>query len=201
MLDQRLDTPCPLAHIGTLPRLLKVISQSLLGEHDLFGAPDDEVASQFLTTFTGLEGFFGLQFGQPALAAPQHKRDATQENIIQGLRQNLGADGVLHQQLNTNLQEIGAFVQATDVGHNGLTGFVRGSLLLNDVALATAPVGTHDTTIFQLKRVGIRSLQELGNLFGQEGVLGVQVVANQWKPRVAKQAGQKFPRDLHFLDD
>jgi hypothetical protein len=47
----------------------------------------------------------------------------------------------------------------------------------------------------------IRSFQQLGNLFGQEGVLGVQVVANQWKPRVAKQAGQKFPRDLHFLDD
>lgn len=201
VLNQCLDTPGTLAYIRTLPCLLKVISQSLLGEHDLFGAPDDELASQFLTTLTGLEGFFGLQLGQPALTTAKHEWNPTQQNILQSLRQNIRTDGVLHQQLNTNLQEIGAFVQAADVGHNGLTGFICRSLLHDHIALASTPVGTHRASIFQLQGLRIRSFQQLGNLFRQEGVLGVQVVANQWKPRVTKQAGQKFPRDLHFLDD
>ena len=85
--------------------------------------------------------------------------------------------------------------------HNGLTRLIGRSLLRNLIAFPTAPVGTHCASIFQLKRVRIGGLQKLGNLLGQKGVLGVQVVANQREPRVAKQAGQKFPRDLHFLDD
>lgn len=201
MLDQGLFATFALAHIGTLSRLLQVVAQALLCEHDLFGTSNDEVAPEFLATLTRLKRLLGLQLGQPALAASKHERDATQQDILQSLGQHLLSDGVLHQQRHANLQEIGAFVQAAHVGHNRLSGFVLGRNLCDLIALTPAPIGTHHTSILQLQGLRIRSLEKLRNLFGQKGVLGVQVVANQWKPRVAKQAVQKFPRDLHFLDD
>ncbi len=201
MLNQRLGTAFTLAHIRTLACLLEVIAQPFLRQHDLLGSSNDEVAAQLLPTLTGLKGLFGLQLGQPALTASKHKRNPSQQDIVQRLGQDLGAHCVFHQQWHSNLQEIGAFIQAADMGHNGLPCIIGRSLLRDLIAFTASPVGTHSASIFQLKRVRIGGLQQLGNLLGQKGVLGVQVVANQREPRVAKQAGQKFPRDLHFLDD
>lgn len=201
MFDQRLGTAFALADIRTLACLVQVIAQTFLSQHDLFGSSNNEVASQLLTTLTRFKGLFGFQLGQPALAASKHQWNATQQDIIQGFGQDLRTYCILHQQRHSNLQKIGAFVQAADVGHNGLSCLIGWGLLCDLVAFTASPVGTHSASIFQLKRMRIGGLQQLGNLLGQKGVLGVQVVANQWKPRVAKQAGQKFPRDLHFLDD
>ena len=201
MLNQCLGTAFPFAYIGTLASLVQVIAQTLLGKHDLLGSSNDEIATQFLVTLTCLKGLFGFQLGQPALAAAKHERNLAHQNIVKGLRQDLSAHGVLHQELSTDFQQLGTFVQAADMGHNGLTRFVFGGHLLHEIAFTASPEGTQRTSIFQLQGLWIRCLQKLWDLLGQEGILGIQVVANQWKPRVAKQAVQKFPRDLHFLDD
>ncbi len=200
MLNEGLLATLALADVGALACLVQVVAQALLGEHDLLGASDDEVTAEFLAALARLKGLFGFQLGQPALTTAEHERDTAQQNILQSLGQDLLSDGVLHQQRHADLQEIGALVQAAHMGHNGLTRLVLRRNLGDLIAFAAAPVGTHHTTILQLQGLRIGGLQKLGDLLLQKGVLGVQVVANQWKPRVAKQAVQKFPRDLHFLD-
>ena len=103
MLNQRLGTAFTLAHIGTLACLLEVIAQPFLGQHDLLGSSNDEVASQLVATLTGLKGLFGLQLGQPALTASKHERNPSQQDIVQRLGQDLGAHRVFHQQRHSNL--------------------------------------------------------------------------------------------------
>lgn len=147
----------------------------------------------------GLLRLLGVELRQLAGTRAEHER-----NLADGLLgERLAVLRLAHHRLNlnvgVNLESLGAAVQAAEVRDNGLTHFVLGRVLVNRRAVASADEDVDFTAVCELEDMGVGSGKERGDALEEKVIVGAQMMADKWEPRVPKQTADELPRDLHFL--
>ena len=173
----------------------QIVAQLLLGEQHLLGSVNHKVASQLELALAHLVSVNAREVAQPT---PQHQRNLPHLEISKDLGDGLSAwEDIVHLQVGHQRHCIGRIVQAAGVGNNGIAHVIRGRHPLQLVRRLTAKPNADIPLVGQLELEGIGGPQEGGNARIEHVVVGIHMVLDERKGRVAKQGPQDVLRNIH----